>query len=54
MLARLELDGDRVVQEERLIEDMIGRIREVSVGPDGLVYLLTDADDGGLYRLEPL
>ena len=54
LLARLELDGDRVVQEERLIEDMIGRIREVSVGPDGLVYLLTDADDSGLYRLEPL
>lgn len=54
LLARLTLDGDRVVDEERLLEGAIGRIREVSVGPDGLIYLLTDAEDGGLFRLEPL
>ncbi len=53
LLARLELDGDTVVHEERLLEDELGRIRDVKVGPDGLVYLLIDDDDGGLYRLVP-
>ncbi len=53
MLVRLEVEGGRVVAEERLIRGLIGRIRDVRVGPDGLVYLLTDARDGGIYRLEP-
>jgi aldose sugar dehydrogenase len=53
LLARLELDGERVVAEERLLEGAIGRIRDVEVGPDGYLYLLTDEADGGLYRLEP-
>lgn len=53
-LVRLSLDGTKIVSEERLLRGTLGRIREVSVGPDGLVYLLTDADDGGLFRLEPL
>ena len=53
LLARLTVTGDTVLAEERLLEGQIGRIREVSVGPDGLVYLLTDEPDGGLYRLEP-
>ena len=34
-LSRLELDGDRVVREERMLEDVLGRIRDVRVGPDG-------------------
>jgi aldose sugar dehydrogenase len=53
LLARLELDGERVVAEERLLEGALGRIRDVKVGPDGYLYLLTDESDGGLYRLEP-
>jgi glucose/arabinose dehydrogenase len=53
LLARLELDGEEVVAEERLLEDTIGRIRDVEVGPDGFLYLLTDESDGALYRLEP-
>lgn len=53
LLARLTLDGDRIVAEERMLTGAIGRIREVSVGPDGLVYLLSDAGNGALYRLEP-
>lgn len=53
LLARLELDGDRVVGEERLLVGRIGRIRDVTLGPDGFLYLLTDEGDGGLYRLEP-
>jgi glucose/arabinose dehydrogenase len=53
MLVRLELDGEKVVREERLIKGAIGRIRDVRVGPDGLVYLLTDERDGVIARLEP-
>jgi aldose sugar dehydrogenase len=52
-LARLELDGEQVVAEERLLDNTIGRIRDVRSGPDGFLYLLTDHGDGGLYRLEP-
>ncbi|MDW8322866.1 MAG: PQQ-dependent sugar dehydrogenase [Burkholderiales bacterium] len=53
MLVRLRLAGERVVEEERMLEG-IGRIRDVRVGPDGLVYLLTDEPDGRLLRLEPI
>jgi len=50
---RLVLDGERIVTEERLLVNQIGRIRDVRIGPDGLIYLLTDAPDGKLFRLEP-
>ena len=53
LLVRLVLDGERVVHEERLLEDELGRIRDVRVGPDGYVYLLTDSSDGVIARLEP-
>ena len=52
MLVRLSLDGERVVGEERLLTG-IGRVRDVRQGPDGFIYLLTDAPDGKLLRLEP-
>jgi glucose/arabinose dehydrogenase len=51
-LVRLELDGEKVVKEERLLNGKL-RIRDVRVGPDGLIYLLTDEDRGVLARLEP-
>jgi glucose/arabinose dehydrogenase len=54
LLARLEVQDGKVVHEERLLEDMLGRIRDVRTGPDGYIYLLTDQDDGVLARLEPL
>jgi glucose/arabinose dehydrogenase len=54
LLVRLELDGEKVVHEERMLEGLLGRIRDVRVGPDGLIYLLTDAADGKLVRLEPV
>jgi glucose/arabinose dehydrogenase len=54
MLVRLELDGETVVREERMMPNAIGRIRDVRVGPDGYVYLLTDDDRGMLSRLEPV
>ena len=50
-LVRLELDGDTVVGEERLLVGQIGRIRDVRVAEDGLIYLLTDAPNGALFRL---
>lgn len=52
-LVRLELDGEKVVHEERMLTDKLGRIRDVRQGPDGLIYLLTDARDGMLVRLAP-
>jgi aldose sugar dehydrogenase len=51
-VARLSLDGTRVVGEERLLEDR-ARFRDVRVGPEGALYLLTDEDDGELLRLVP-
>lgn len=53
LLVRLRLDGERVLHEERMLADELGRIRDVRQGPDGLIYLLTDADDGKLVRLIP-
>jgi len=53
VLVRLELDGEKVVHEERLMRGELGRIRDVRVGPDGLVYLLTDESRAVLARLEP-
>ncbi len=54
LLARLELDGEKVTREERILKGAIGRIRDVRVGPDGYVYLLTDERRGVLARLEPV
>jgi len=53
LLVRLRLDGERVVSEERILEGVLGRIRDVRNGPDGYLYLLTDSDDSVLARLEP-
>ncbi len=50
-LIRLELDGDRIVHEERLLRDRGQRIRDVREGPDGAIWLLVDAEDGKLLRL---
>lgn len=52
-LVRLQLDGRRVVQEDRLLTDLGERIRDVRQGPDGWLYLLTDSDDGRILRLRP-
>ena len=50
-LARLVLDGNRVVGEERLLTDLGERIRDVAVGPDGAVWVITDEQNGKLVRL---
>ena len=49
----IELDGERYRGEERLLVDRLPYIRDVRQGPDGLLYLVTHADDGGLFRIEP-
>jgi glucose/arabinose dehydrogenase len=54
MLVRLSLEGEKVQREERLLQGRVGRIRDVRLGPDGLVYLLTDEASGTLLRLEPV
>ena len=51
---RLEIDARRVVHEERLLDGDFGRIRDVRLGPDGLLYLLTDSRNGQLLRVEPI
>ncbi len=51
-LIRLELDGDRITHEERLLGRMNERIRDVRTGPDGQLYLLTDDRQGQLLRIE--
>jgi aldose sugar dehydrogenase len=52
-LARLELDGERVRREEKLLPELGQRVRDVREGPDGFIYLLTDERNGQLLRLEP-
>ena len=53
LLARLTLNGEKVVREERLLTGLNERIRDVRQGPDGYLYLLTDSGDGRILRLEP-
>jgi glucose/arabinose dehydrogenase len=53
LLVRLQLDGNKVVGEERLLQDFGERIRDVRQGPDGWLYLLTDSDNGRVVRLAP-
>ena len=51
-IVRLELDGDRVTGEERLLTDE-GRIRDVAVDAEGAILALVDNEDGALLRLTP-
>jgi glucose/arabinose dehydrogenase len=53
-LVRVELDGTKVVAQERLLENSFGRIRDVRQSPDGLIYVLTDDPNGKLVRLQPV
>jgi len=53
LVVRLEVRDDTIIHEERILEDVLGRIRDLRTGPDGYIYLLTDQGDGVLARLEP-
>jgi glucose/arabinose dehydrogenase len=52
-LVRLSLDGDKVTGEERLLQDLRARIRDVRMGPDGALWLLTDGSAGRVLRVVP-
>jgi glucose/arabinose dehydrogenase len=53
MLVRLSTQGEAVTGQERLLEGLGERIRDVRQGPDGFLYLLSDAPDGKLLRVRP-
>jgi aldose sugar dehydrogenase len=52
-LVRLELDGQKVVREERLLRDQNERIRDVRQGPDGALWLATGSSSGRILRVAP-
>jgi glucose/arabinose dehydrogenase len=45
------MEGNRVIAEERLLQDLNSRIRGVNEGPDRSLYVLTDGNDGKILRL---
>ena len=51
-LVRLELKDGKVTREERYLGELGRRFRDVAQGPDGLLYAVTDEDDGVLLRIE--
>jgi glucose/arabinose dehydrogenase len=53
ILVRLELDGEKVVREERILRELGERIRDVRQGPDGALYLATDNSAGRILRVVP-
>ena len=53
MLVRPEVNGDQVGKEERLLQDLHERIRDVRQGPDNALWLLTDNSAGRLLRITP-
>ena len=53
MLVRLDVENGEIVHEERMLGDLRQRIRAVDQGPDGNLYLLTDARDGQILRVSP-
>jgi glucose/arabinose dehydrogenase len=52
-LVRLELEGNKPVKEENLLQEKEERIRDVREGPEGFIYVLTDSEEGRILRLEP-
>ncbi|MBT0810521.1 PQQ-dependent sugar dehydrogenase [Litoribacter ruber] len=49
---RLVIENGEVTHDEKMLEDKIGRIRAVKQGPDGNLYVITDEEDSGVYKLE--
>ena len=52
-LVRLEIDNGTVRREERYLGDLHERIRDVQQGPDGLLYVVTDSDNGRVLKIVP-
>ena len=53
-LRRIAFQNGAGAQQEVLLQDVLGRIRDVRQGPNGRLWLLTDASNGGIYRIEPV
>jgi glucose/sorbosone dehydrogenase len=53
VLVRLVLKDERVIAEQRLLTELNSRIRGVSEGPDGALYVLTDGNNGKIVKLVP-
>jgi glucose/arabinose dehydrogenase len=53
MLVRLSLTGNAITGEERLLQNLNERIRDVRQGPDGALWLLTDSSAGRILRVSP-
>ena len=54
LLVRLEMTAGRVSNESRYAGgDLSARIRDVQQGPDGAIYVITDANNGKILRIEP-
>jgi len=53
LLVRLSMKDGHIVGEERMLQSLKHRIRDVRQGPDGLIYLLTDETDGEILRIQP-
>jgi glucose/arabinose dehydrogenase len=53
-LVRLELTNGRVSKEERYLGELGERIRDVTVGPDGFIYVVTDSGSGRVLRIRPV
>jgi glucose/arabinose dehydrogenase len=52
-LVRLVIADGRVTGEEHLLADRAKRIRDVRQGPDGALYVVTDAQNGELWKIAP-
>jgi glucose/arabinose dehydrogenase len=52
-IVRLDVKGERVTGEERLLKDLKERIRDVDQGPDGAIYAITDSPTGRILKLVP-
>lgn len=53
-LRRIIRNGEVIIREEVLLKNTVGRIRDVRTGPDGNLWFITDENNGGLYKLEPV
>ena len=49
----LSVEGNKVTEDGRILGDRDKRIRDVRVGPDGYLYVLTDETDGQLLKVSP-
>jgi glucose/arabinose dehydrogenase len=50
---RLDMENGEVISQSALFSELEARIRDVRVGPDGFLYLLTDSASGALIRVKP-